>query len=72
MEIKLNGINIVALLDTGSQLNALSEELYRQHKEQLGSFEILRMQNTVVKGAIRNKSRNITHQIWLKQKSAEE
>lgn len=66
VEIKINNISVIALIDTGSEINALSEEWFLQHRDELGSFEILRMHNTVIKGAVGNKSKNIRHQILIK------
>lgn len=48
------------LIDTGSQINAVSADWYNQNKDQLGPVEVLKMHNTVIRGAIGNKSKNIT------------
>lgn len=64
--IKLNEVSVIALIDTGSEISALSEEWFNQHKEELKPYEMLRMHNTVVKGAIGSKSKNITRQILIK------
>ena len=49
-----NKIN--ALIDTGSQINVISEDWYRDNKLNLGKIDILKMSNTIVKGAIGNLS----------------
>ena len=43
MEIQLNGIPIISLLDTGSQICALSAEWYQQNKKRMGNIPILKI-----------------------------
>lgn len=59
IKIKLNNIEVTALIDSGSQLNAISELWYINNKEKLGKVEILNLSNTNVKGALGNKSKLI-------------
>ena len=60
LKIQLNGIPIIALLDTGSQINALSAEWYQQNKKRMGNIPILKITNLVIKGAVGKKSNKIT------------
>ena len=64
VQIMLNGVHIKALVDTGNQVNAVSERCLMIIKE-LGKLEILKLSNTVVKGATGNKSKKITQQVLL-------
>ena len=61
----LNGIPVVALIDTGSQINAISAEWYNKHRSQMGKLNLLKLTNTVVKGAVGKKSKQITQQILM-------
>lgn len=63
--IRLNNIEVVALIDSGSQINGISEEWYLRNKERLGKVETLKLSNTNVKGAIGTKSKLIRKQILL-------
>ena len=61
----MNGVSTCALVDTGSQLNAVSEQWFKDNKKELGDLETLKLSNTVIKGAAGNKSKRITQQILL-------
>lgn len=63
LPIKVNNINVVALIDTGSSINGISEEWYNAHKDQLGEHEILSITNTFIVGAVGGKSKNVRKQI---------
>lgn len=65
LRVKINGIPVTALVDSGSQLCAVSEEWFNQNREGLGTFEMLRMHNTTIKTAVGKKTRAITHQILV-------
>ena len=56
---------ICALLDKGSQVNAISEQWFKNKKKELGSVATLRLSNTVIKGATGIKSKRVTQQVWL-------
>ena len=71
LKIQLNGIPIIALLDTGSQINALSTEWYQQNKKRMGNIPILKITNVVIKGAVGKKSNKITQQIMLEVRIGE-
>ena len=60
IRIMLNGVPTNALVDTGSQVNAISECWFNNNKKDLGRIEILKLSNTVIKGAMGNKSKIIT------------
>lgn len=66
LTIKLNNVEVVALIDSGSQLCVISEHWYNYHKERLGKTEILSLANTTVRGAPGNKSKIIKKQVLLK------
>lgn len=66
LKIKLNDIEVIALLDTGSQLEAVSQQWYQDNKEQLGQVESLPVSNTVIKTAIGTKSKLIRKQLLLR------
>ena len=61
----LNGVPICALIDTGNQVNALSEQWFKNKKKELGNVETLRLSNTVIKGDTENKSKTVTQQVLL-------
>ena len=63
--ISLNGVPICALIDTGSQVNAISEQWFKNKKKELGNVETLRLLNTVIKGTTGNKSKMMTQQVLL-------
>ena len=65
IKIMLNGVPTNALVDTGSQVNAISERWFSNNKKDLGRIEILKLSNTVIKGATGNKSKRITQQVLL-------
>ena len=52
-------------MDTASQINAISERWFNNNKKDLGRVEILKLSNTVIKGATGNKSKRITQQVLL-------
>ncbi len=54
-----------ALVDTGSQVNAISEQWFKNNKRELGNLEMLKLSNTAIKGATGNKSKRVTQQILL-------
>lgn len=65
IQIKLNKIPVTALIDSGSELNGVSEAWYRHNKETLGKVETLNLSNTNVRGALGTKSKLIRKQILL-------
>ena len=65
IQITLNGVPINALVDTGSQINAISKRWFNENKKDLGRLEILKLCNTIIKGATGNKSKRITQQVLL-------
>ena len=65
VRITLNGVPTYALVDTGSQVNAISEQWFKNNKRELGNLEMLKLSNTVIKGATGNKSKRVTQQILL-------
>ena len=42
---------LYGLIDTGSQVNAISEKWFKNNKNKLGKVETLRLSDTVIKGA---------------------
>ena len=56
---------MIALLDTGSQINAISTEWHNKHKKQMGKLDVLKVTNMIVKGAVGRKSKPITQQVML-------
>ena len=62
--IKINNINLNVLIDTGSAINALSENWYTNNQIKLGKHEILSVNNTTIISAIGNKSKHIRKQIF--------
>jgi hypothetical protein len=65
IQIKLNNVSVTALIDSGSQLNGISEEWFLQNKDSLGRVDILNLSNTNVKGALGTKSKLIRKQVLL-------
>lgn len=65
VKIHLNDIPVIALVDTGSQVNGVSEQWYYDNEHKLGNVEILKVSNTYIKGALGHKSKLIKKQILL-------
>jgi hypothetical protein len=65
IKLKLNNVEVTALVDTGSQINGISEQWFNNNQSNLGRFEILNLSNTTVKGAMGNKSKLIRKQVLL-------
>lgn len=53
------------LLETGSQINAISTEWYNKHKKQMGKLDVLKVTHMIMKGAVGRKSKPITQQVML-------
>ena len=56
---------LYALIDTGSQVNAISEKWFKNKKKKLGNVETLKLSNTVIKAATGQKSKRVTQQVLL-------
>lgn len=65
IKVNLNGIDVEALVDTGSEINGVAEEWFDHNKNKLGKFELLPVSNTSIKGATGAKSKRIRKQIFL-------
>ena len=65
VRVTLNGVSTCALLDTGSQVNAISVQWFKDNKRELGDLAMLKMSNTIIKGATGGKSKRVTQQILL-------
>lgn len=63
IRIKINQIDVIALVDTGSSVNGISEGWFNAHEAQLGSFEMLSISNTFIISAVGHKSKHIKKQI---------
>ena len=64
IEVKCNGdVTVLALLDTGSAINGISEEWFNRNKQRLRPYEELRMNNTLIVSAVGGKSKLIRKQI---------
>ena len=59
---------LYGLIDTGSQVNAISEKWFKNKKNKLGNVETLRLSNTVIKGATGQRSKRVTQQVLLTTK----
>ena len=64
ISIKINQVPVNALIDTGSAVNALSENWYNNNKKLLGNHEILSVNNTTIVSAVGNKSKHIKRQVF--------
>ena len=71
LDVLLNEIPVKALIDTGSQINAVSAEWYHLNKKRLGNIPVLKITNLIIKGAVGKKSNKITQQIMLAIKIGE-
>ena len=58
-----NNIKVLALVDTGSVINGLSEEWFNANKRDIEPYEILPMTNSLIISAVGNKSKLIRKQI---------
>lgn len=65
IDISINNIPVNGLIDTGSAVNALSEQWYFNHQENLGHHEVLSVNNTTIISAVGNKSKRIRRQVFL-------
>lgn len=63
LEIRINNMCLLALVDTGSTINGLSEAWFNVNQSNIGKFEMLPVNNTNVVSAIGKKSRHIRRQI---------
>lgn len=66
LKFKLNDIEVTALVDSGSQVEVVSQEWYDNNKERLGKVEVLPMANTIISTALGIKSKVIRKQIMLR------
>lgn len=66
IKILLNNVEVIALVDTGSQISAISEQWYLYNKERLGHTEVLSLANTTVKAALGVRSKIIKKQLLLR------
>ena len=64
LSIRINKININTLIDTGSAINALSEEWYNNNEDKIGKHEILHVNNTTIISAIGRRSKHVRKQIF--------
>lgn len=65
LEIHINGVPVIALVDTGSQCNGMSADWYYRNKDKLGRVETLRLTNTTIKAAVGQRSKHISQQILV-------
>lgn len=65
IKIKLNNVEVTALIDSGSQLNGIAETWFNHNKDKLGRIELLNLSNTNIKGAFGHKSKLIRKQVLL-------
>jgi hypothetical protein len=63
IKVYLNGIDVEALVDTGSEINGVAKEWFENNKRELGKFELLPVSNASIKGATGAKSKRIRKQI---------
>lgn len=63
LAIKINNIDVIALLDLGSLVNGVSEEWFFKYKDQLGRYKMPSISNTFIISAIGKKSKHIKKQI---------
>ena len=64
ISIMINQVPVNALIDTGSAVNALSENWYNNNKKLLGNHEILSVNNTTIVSAVGMKSKHIKRQVF--------
>lgn len=65
LKIKINNIEITALIDSGAQVEAIQEQWFIDNYDKLGEVQILPLSNTCIKTAIGNKSKLIRQQTLL-------
>ena len=71
LNVQLNKVPVTALIDTGSQINAVSTDWYHSNKKLLGNTPVLKVTNLIIKGAVGKKSNKITQQVMLELKIGE-
>ena len=65
LAIKINQVPVISLIDTGSAVNAISEEWYENNKKQIRHHETLSVNNTTIVSAVGNRSKSIRKQVFL-------
>jgi hypothetical protein len=65
VRVRLNQVEVIALVDTGSQVNGISQEWFDRNRDKMGRVEMLNLANTTVKGALGNRSKLIRKQVLL-------
>ena len=66
LEIKIEGEKISALIDTGSEVSAISEKIYLTHEPTLINCPTLPLTGVTVTGAINSKATKVNKQIFAK------
>lgn len=65
IRVSLNGVCTIALLDSGTQISAVSSAWYEQNKKTMDRVETLKATGVSIKGAVSIKSKSITKQIFV-------
>jgi hypothetical protein len=66
VDIKVkNGIHFIAILDSGSEVNLLSERVYEQLMKTRAEVPVLPVENVILVSAFGRRSRKITRQALL-------
>jgi hypothetical protein len=66
--LQVQDINVMALLDTGSEISCISDTLYEKFKRQEVKINEFPVNSTVLRGAFGNPSRKVTSQLYLTMK----
>jgi hypothetical protein len=64
-ELLVGQLKVKALIDTGSEISCISQQLYEQIQESGRKIDELPVNNTVLRGAFGNRSKKITAQLYL-------
>lgn len=65
LKLKLNNIEVNALIDSGSEIDAISDQWFQSNKERLGHVDVFPLSNTTVRSALGKSSKLIRIQVML-------
>lgn len=63
---RVEGKKILLLVDSGSEINCISEEVYKDIQKTISNIPELPMTGVTIKGAIGTRSKKITRQVYLR------
>lgn len=65
IKLEISGVPVQALVDTGSEVSCISQELYERYRAVFEKVPTLPVMGQIIKGATGEKSKRIKIQIWV-------